>query len=161
VEFVVGLVGLLVLFAVFVQLGEIIQAHTRTLIESRERADDLALSDTYVQTLPGPVYVYDWDPGGDGHRYSRDDRPLGSNPRDLVDHVVRHVPTGPLAGWVGGNPLSDMEQNGAVISSFALVHSPVRSDPIPLYSIIRNLIYDAESIEVESDAWQVWTRGLY
>lgn len=161
IEFVVGLVAILVVFAVLIQIGRIAKEHTQALLGARERAGEFALSEEHTTLMPGPMYIQDWSEGGDGTRYSRDDRIRGGDAEAVPDHVAVHARPEELASWVGENDLTELYRTELPVGSFGLVHGRYESDPIELYSVIRNLIYDADSISVDADVYMVWTRGLY
>ncbi len=160
IEMVVGLVAILVLVAGLLQLGRLGHEHTQLMMEAREEAGQYAMSDQYALEAPEPQYLYNWSEGGDGRRHSRDDRPLYALSQDVSDEVLVHAKPGELANRVGDNLVSAAYANEAILESFRLVHGRDKSDDIPLYPVIRSLVYNADSIQLESDVWLTWARDI-
>jgi hypothetical protein len=160
VEFVVGLVALLVLSAGLLQLGRLCREHTAVLIRAREYAGTYAMSDTYQLSLPGPQYLRDWEPGPDARSYSRDDEEIPGAGDMVRANLVHYTRPTDLEAHVPGNPLSTLEPSQQVIDGFHLVHGREESPAVPLYPIIRRLLYRADEIRMEGEAWLVWTKGI-
>lgn len=160
VEMVVGLVAILVLVAGLLQLGQLARAHTAALMEARAEAGAFAMSPTFAQQAPAPQYLYDWSAGEDGRTHSRDDRALYALSDDVRDDVLAHAKPGPLGGYVGGNQVSAAYESEALLDSFRLVHGREESEDLPLFPVVRTLLYDAESIRLEADVWLTWARAI-
>lgn len=160
VELVVGLVAILVLVAGLLQLGRLAHAHTQAMMEARAEAGTFAMSQTYATQGPAPQYLYSWSDGPDGREHSRDDKPLYALPTDVRDEVLVHAKPEDLGGAAGDNPVTEAYDSGAVMDSFQLVHGHEESEDIPLYPVVRSLLYNAESIKLEGDVWLTWARSL-
>lgn len=158
-ELVVGLVAILILFAVIVQLGRLQRAHTDTLLEARETAGARALQPGYTVTLPGPQYIRDWEPGGDEKAYSQDDTPRLGNPGILANQILALAQPQQLAEYIPDNPITEHSMS-TTMDAFSLVNGTSRSEDIPLLPIIRRLIYADESISMEASVWLAWTKEL-
>lgn len=154
VEFMVGLVVALVLLAGLIQIGKMAHIHTRTMITARAQAGQLALAANFQSEI-SPL-ISDWSPGPDQRRYTRDDVVLSS------------TNTSTLPVTIGGSAQLDSVSNGATMRTeiynttggFFLVKGEA-SESVPILSIIQRLVYPHPTLEVESDAWLVWTEGIY
>lgn len=159
VEFMVSLVVVLVLLAGLIQIGQLVHAHTRTMIAARAAAGWLAMALT-PPVSETALLISDWVPGPDLRRYTHDDMALVTSnsatlPGELVGHahldLVPDAPTNTLAMLAASpNPADD----------FLLVKGEA-SESAPILPIIRRLVYAQPTLEVESDAWLVWTEGIY
>ena len=160
VEMVVGLVAILVVFAGFLQLGRMAHEHTKIMMEARAEAGEFALAQTYALQAPAPQYLYTWGVGDDGRRDSRDDKPMFALTKDVRDDLLAHSKPDQLGGAVGENPVTRAYDDDALLDVFSLVHGREESEDIPLYPVVRHLLYDADSIRLESDVWLSWARSI-
>jgi hypothetical protein len=161
VEFVVGLVGLIMIVAFIIQVSRISREHTRALIDAREQAAHDAMADTYLLALPAPEFINDWRAGNDEREYSQDDRILRGDPSFVASDLLVHSRPQELQGWAPGNRISQLASERSPVDAFGLVHGHAEEDEVPLMPVIRHLLYNHDEIEVEADAWLVWTKGLY
>ena len=158
-EFVVGLVGILILTAALLQLGALVRADSRNLITARAEAGMAALGNGYIAPVsPGPRYIRDWSTGPDGHAYTRDDQALLGNAALLSDGVVSHTRPDELERLRPGNTMSALADSSLVLPGFSFVRGYSSSGAIPLYPLVRNLIYGRDSITLESEVYLIWTR---
>ncbi len=160
-EFVVGLVGILILAAALLQVGALVRADSRNLITARAEAGMAALGDHYLAPVsPGPRLIRDWATGPDGHAYTRDDQALLGNAALLSGGVVPPARPDDLERLLPDNPVSALSDASRVLPGFSFVRGYSSSGAIPLYPLARSLIYGRDSITLESEAYLIWTRGL-
>ncbi len=160
-EFVVGLVGILIITAAMLQIGTLVREDTRTLEKARNEAGQAALSDTYLAPVsPGPRYIQDWNVGPDGSAYSRDDSPILGNSALLAEGIIPHAKPDSLAGLLPTNQLSPLADSAQILRGMSFVRGYDSSGAIPLYPITRTLIFGRDSITLESEVYLIWTRGL-
>jgi hypothetical protein len=161
VEFVVGLVAILIITAALLQIGTLVRADTRTLQEARADAGRDALGNEYFEPIsPGPRYIRDWGVGGDGNAYTRDDLPVLGNSALLSDGVVGNARPEALGALAPGNPVTAIGRSDQVLSGLGFVRGHSSSGPIPLLPVTRNLIFGRDSITLESQVFLIYTRGL-
>ncbi len=160
-EFVIGLVGILILTAAMLQLGTLVREDTRTLENARNDAGQAALSDRYLAPVsPGPRYIQDWSVGPDGNAYTRDDQAVIGNSALLSDGVVVHANPARLAELLPNNQLSPLSDSSQILSGLSFVRGHATSGAVPLYPITRNLIFGRDSITLDTEVYLIWTRGL-
>ena len=159
VEFMVGLVVVLVLLAGLIQIGQLAHAHTRTMIAARAAAGRLAMSAT-PPVSDNAQLVSGWVPGPDQRRYTPDDMAIAaSNAATLPGELVAQarldlVPDAPP------NALATLAASPNPAGKFFLVKGNA-SESVPILPVIRRLVYPRPEMEVESDAWMIWTKGIY
>ena len=159
VEFVVGLVVMLVLLAGLIQIGQLAHAHTRTMMAARAAAGQLAM-DSNSPLSETALLISDWVPGPDLRRYTRDDVALVTSnavtlPGKLVGQAhLDSVPDAPT------NALATLAASPNPAGDFFLVKGEA-SEFVPILPIIRRLVYAHSTLEVASDVWLVWTGGIY
>jgi hypothetical protein len=158
IEFVVTLVAVLVLLAALLQIGQLGILHSKTLHDARERAggDSLLPDPSYA----GPDYIADWTPGPDGVAYSRDDRSRSGLAGGFEAGVVQPAHPQILAELRPANPISPLAGNPFPQLNFGLIQARVTATNATL-PVVRRLIYAADPIEVEGQAWATWTKGIY
>ncbi len=160
-EFVVGLVGILIITAALLQIGTLVREDTRTLLEARDEAGQRALSDDYIAPVsPGPRAIQDWSVGPDGSTYSRDDVAVIGSSALLSGGIVAHANPDRLALLLPDNQLSPLADASQVLQGLAFVRGHDNSGAIPLYPITRKLIFGRSSITLDSEVYLIWTRGL-
>ena len=157
VEFMAGLVVMLVLLVGLIQIGQLAHAHTRTMMAARKQAGLLAMTDRRPASETA-LFISDWVPGPDLRRYTHDDIALVTSnalPRELVGQAhLELVTNAPV------NALSTLGNSPNPAGDFFLVKGEA-SESVSILPIIRRLVYAHSTLEVESDAWLVWTEGIY
>ncbi|MCX7590784.1 MAG: hypothetical protein N2255_04065 [Kiritimatiellae bacterium] len=175
IEFLVGLVAVLAIFAGLLQILELAKVQTDTMVVARRKAGELAMLDLDPgQTLiSGAAYIRDVKPGVDGEPYTPDDdlsdrADAGAFSATIVERAVPGALGSPEhnAAWQGimGNAhekrLSLLRGQPNPSSMFGLVQGR-ETKTVELIPAFRSLIYRADRIEMKSEAWMTWTKGLY
>ena len=159
VEFMIGMVVVLVLLAGLIQVSQLTHAHTRSMIAARAAAGRLAMDPGFPPSETA-LLISDWVPGPDLRRLTHDDIALVSSnaatlPGELVGRanlsLVPNAPTNALTTLAASpNPAGDFFMVKGTASEF-----------VPILPIIRRLVYAHATLEVESDAWLVRLKGIY
>ena len=160
VEMTVGLVALLAVFAGMLFIARLGRERTQTLQEARAKAGRFAMAQTFISDNPGPDYIYDWSKGDDDRKHSADDEVIHGSASEVYGSIVGVAKPGDLRRLAPDSSLSRLSGDNFV-TGLGLVHGQEKSDRIPLPPVIRHLLYDAESVRIESDAWLIWTREVY
>ena len=159
VEFMVGMVAMLVLLTGLIQIGQLAHARTRTMIAARAAAGRLAMARTPPVSATA-LLICDWVPGHDLRRHTHDDMALTcSNAVALSGELVGQA----HLEWVANAPTNALATLAAALnpaSDFFLVKGEA-SEGVPILPVIQRLVYAHPTLEVESDAWLVWTEGIY
>jgi len=162
IEIMVGLIALLVLIAGLLQVASLTKAQTDTMVEAREEAGRRSLSDTSLSAPP--EYIQKIDAGADGRTYSYDDtktRASGARFHDTITaRTVSDQSQWDILEESENKSFSELNNAGSPISTFGLLNGNA-SRTITLRPAVRSLIYRAEEIEIESDVWSTWTKGIY
>jgi len=160
VEFVVALIGIMVLLAGLIQIGLLTLAHTETMIDARREAAESAMAETYSGS-PDDRYIFDWFVGTDGKSYTRDDVPFTpTNVPESTQDIITAAHSDELASYIPDNAFSRIEAAPSPVDEFFLVHGHAEQT-LSTFPVIRNLIYRRSTISTESDVWLVWTKGIY
>ena len=160
VEFVVALVGIIILLAGLIQIGLLTYAHTETMIAARHEAAEAAMADSYIG-ITDSQYIYDWFVGADGKHYTHDDVPLvPTNMPSYIQDIVATAHPDELSAFVPDNAFSRMQGSAFPVEELFLVRG-YDSKIVVTFPIIRNLIYRRATISTESEAWLAWTEGIY
>ena len=158
VELVVALVVVLVLTAGLVQLGSLGYQHTQAMTEARRQAAVLAMQPQ--PPFSGPHYIRNRTVGPDGSPYSRDDDYQAAFPATFNARVVQYAHPDRLQEVVSGNAFSELGSAQFPVDEFGLVRGRAATN-VPLLPVVRRLIYAADKIEVQAEAWLTWTTGIY
>ena len=162
VEFVVGLVVVLVLLAGMLQLAALTKAQTDTMVEARRRAGEEAV-DVNVP-MDDPEFIRDWEAGADGFRHTADDAYSSGDAIDFQAVVVEHAVDDPddwrVLDEAQTTHVSDLHRGVNPVDFFGLLRES-SSETVELMPAVRELIYDKDSITVRSDVWMTWTKGIY
>jgi hypothetical protein len=157
VEFVVALVVVLVLFAGLIQLVSLGVAHTKCMVDARHGAGALAIQ--ALTPFSGAEFVQEVTVGNDGVVYSRDDEHSPGYVGDVYT-LLSYAQPADLGGQVPDNLFTLTANSPMPHSIFGLVQGLSTRD-VPLIPVVRSLLYDSDTINVESSAWMTWTEGLY
>lgn len=157
-EFVVALVGIMVVTAGLIQLSLLGILHTGTMIEARRQAGVAAMQTN--APFSGPQYIGGWVNGPDEMPYTRDDTNTSASVGDFRGRIVNYSHPDSLGEQVHSNAFTDLWQSDFPHLGFGLVdgHSTASMDLLP---IISNLVYRADHVDVEGKAWLTWTTGFY
>lgn len=160
IELMITLVALLAVVAGLLQIARLGRERSAAMQEARRQAGQYALSGTFALDMPGPQFLYDWRTGTDGRSHSADDEPVQAAERVVAEGLLAPARPDALAARVPGNAVSVLHDQSPLVGGFDLVHGRELTDEIPLYPVVRSLLYDAESIRITADAWLTWSRGL-
>jgi hypothetical protein len=126
--------------------------------EARRVAAEAALREE--APVSDPHYLHDRTVGADGAAYSRDDGYADAWSGELLEHGVRYARPAELGAFRPNNVVSALADTPDPQYAFGLTHGR-ESEDVPTLPIVRELLYDAETVNVRADAWMTWTRGLY
>ena len=162
IEVMVGLIALLVLIAGMLQVASLTKAQTDTMVTARKQAGQKAFG--YSALSESPEYILDIDLGPDGRTYSLDDtttRASGALFREaIVAKAVRDHSQWDILDELPDQSFSTLNNAGTPISTFGLLKGSASTN-LTLRPAVRSLIYRAETIEIKSDVWMTWTKGIY
>ena len=163
VEFVIGLVVVLVLLSGLLQIASLAMTHTHTMVAARLQAAQLAMMDADV--VSSPAHILGWEAGPDLKTYTRDDYTTTQiDPSGFNNVIVENAAENP-AGWnlinlAPTNRISELRGNGTPVAQFGLVKGSDQQS-VPLLPAFQHLIYASPSINVKCDVWMTHTKGLY
>ncbi len=164
IEFIIGLVAVLVLFAGMIQLVSLTRAQTETMTEARENAASDMMMD--FDPMTSADYIKDWQEGGDEKQLTSDDTSDTANPFDLQNTIVEKSVADPTE-WqyidkLNANKISQLHGSAVPSSVFGLIKGQAKtSAQIDMIPAVRHFLYDADSIDIECEAWMTWTKGIY
>jgi hypothetical protein len=162
VEFLVGLVAVMALLIGARQVASLARNHT----EARRQAGELAILTELggdSDMLYNAAYLDTWDTGPDGRPHTRDDVPVFAVASAFQDTVVERSASAEdweLLESIPENRVQRLRQNADPVQFFGLVRG-YDSRTVSLVPAARSLIYNAESIEIEAEAWIPLLRGIY
>lgn len=162
VELCVCMVAVIVLISAMIQFASLTKAQTDTMVASRAMAGEQAMSEG--PTLPTPAYLYDWDENTDEKRYGADDSPVSGNSEPFHSLIVEES-VSDAAEWniIGERPnyMSDLHSATFGPSVIFGMVSGKSSTNVNLVSAFQKLVYRKDSIDIESEVWMTWTKGIY
>lgn len=165
IEVCVCMIAIMTVLLALIQINEMARAETDTLVAARREAGQSAMQETAVMASPG--FLYDWeDPdGGDGMRYSADDEQIDGSSSRFSQHVIENT-VSDAGEWNifenHDNYMKTMHDDGGMNPSayFGMIKGE-DSETITLLDGFRKLIYNADTVEIESEVWMTWTKGIY
>lgn len=166
VEFLVGIIAVLVLFAGLLQLSSLNKTHTDTMVAARREAGERAMLNlgNQMDILTNPDYILDWEEGPDTSRHSHDDVSTSADPslfqNEIMDNAVADPAHWNILDQLPGNDLSALRNSLTPSAEFGLVRGH-DEETIALLPAVQHLLYSASSINVETEVWMTWTQGMY
>ena len=162
IEFVVGIVAVLVLFAGLLQIIELSTTRTDAMIEARCEVAQAAIGGADVRGTPS--YLETWEDGADERNFSADDEPTIGNQGSFRSAILDKAAGNDDYAWQTlndmPNDVSDLRASDAPVSRFGLLRGQ-ESVTISLIPAIRHLVYDAEEIEIECTVWFPALGGIF
>lgn len=158
VELIIALVVFMVLVAGIIQIGTIGKRHTEMMNDAREEAAVEAMKD--VSPFSSPEFMADRLEGDDAVRYSRDDGYKAGFVDDFQNGIVEYADPDALEQRRRGNVVSEMAGTPFPHLLFGLVEGRA-DDTVELWPVVRRLLYQADSVDIEGRVWLVWTKGIY
>ena len=148
----IALVAMLALLMGMLQIQLLGRAQTQTLYKARELAGQQSMQSGYASPSKAPQIIANWDKGADGATYSRDDVVKAGNSSIFSASIAAAAKPNTLQFYARGNPISNLLLPGNLF----LVYGHGESEPIPIYPVVRSLLYKADEIRMESEAWLTW-----
>lgn len=160
IEFMVGIVCVIVVVGALLQLGTLCRERTQTMMNATRHAHLDAVSDTFAASPPAP-FTLNWNEAGDGYRHSADDIRIGGDPAVVGDAIAGTAQPGWLEAATGEpTPFSGLTDTAGLQEANALVSGTDSRIGIRLLPVVRNLIYRDNTITVRSEAWMVYGDDL-
>jgi hypothetical protein len=166
IEFIVGLVVVVVLFAGLIQLATLTRLHTEAMVQARREAGERAMSELAgnYQMASSADYIEKVEEGEDDSPYSRDDTFEKGNPFSFDEIVVSRAAED-SGGWgiLDRAPAGDIARlhgSGDPVSLFGLVKGDEEAS-VPVISAVQSLLYNSDTIDIEVEVWMTLTEGLY
>ncbi len=162
IEFVVGLVGLLILLTMVFQGVVLTKQHTDAMTEARAQAGANAIS--ALSGINSPDYISEVDSGADRKKYTEDDIKITASSlslqRDIVERTVANS-----SDWdiIGASPRSSFNYIKNVVSpvdAYGLVSGASRKS-VTLSEAFKSLIWNKDSIDIDVEVWMTHTDDIY
>ncbi|MCL1920896.1 MAG: hypothetical protein FWG50_07430 [Kiritimatiellaeota bacterium] len=165
VEFCIGLIALMLLVTGMIHVSKMARASLGILGEIRAEAGEMAMLSTLGTA---PEAISDWDSGADKIRHTADDKPRlnATASMGIMDAVVRNS-VGASDDWMYVNdvtrlPVSMVQLHGMMGLSVFL--SGTQEDDtlrIKVDPFIRQLLFDAQEVNVKEEVWMPQMGGLF
>lgn len=163
VEFVIALITVLALFAGILQVVSLARARTDAMVEARRSAGESAILPGGTPD-PGARYIRDWLVGPDGARHTGDDTYTAGNPIGFYDLIVNRTAPEPeqwdIVDSVNGNDISILHSSYDPAAVFGMVRGEAARN-VPLIPAVRQLLYRADEIDIETEVWMTLTGNYY
>jgi hypothetical protein len=162
IEFVIGLVGLLILLTMVFQGVVLTKEHTDAMTEARAEAGANAIS--ALSGINSPDYVSEVDSGSDWKKYTEDDIKITASSFSLQNDIVeRSVVNSSDWDIIGASPRSSFNYIKNVVSpvdAYGLVSGASRKS-VTLSEAFKNLIWNKDSIDIDVEVWMTHTDDIY
>lgn len=162
IEFMVGLLVVVVLLAGLLQLVALASARSEIIGRVRGEAGQRAMTPGALTALP--QYLQSWEPGADGRRYTADDLPLIDSPSELRQRIVaQSVADSTDWHWIDERHYRDLAalmDAGLWSAALGFVRADETAD-VPVIPAIRAWVYHKDSIRVGDEVWLPRTGDLY
>ncbi len=165
VEFVICLVGILIVAAGLLLVADLTRSDTDTLVT----ATGSAISDAMSALIPSSFSpIEDWDEGRDGMRHTKDDRAEMGNFSRIRNRITSY--TAPNGDWSGTRRVDgssvhydDIVQfNDSVLVSSALRFMCAKEDmTVTTLPVLQSLMGLPETITIRNEVWMPALGGLY
>jgi len=164
IEFLFGLVGIVVLIAMLIQIRMISTEETGMVVAMR---NDVA--EIYRQRsgpAPDAEFLSGWDTGSDGMRYTLDDAPESGDAGTLMNDLEQGMKLGDLQSMLDPHyALNEYVQinnspAGGLSESMTIFHVSGRTDSIEILPVVRKLVLDIDTLEIAHDIYMPSIQNL-
>lgn len=165
VEFIVSLVAILIVAAGMFLLAELIRVDTETSVAATGEAISGSMSLGMATSF---TPIEDWDPGADGMRHTKDDRPQRGNFGRVRRNVTAY--TAPSGDWSGTRRLdggatryADIVQfHDGVLSGSTMRFMRGRSEQtVETIPVMQSLMGLPPTLTLRNEVWMPSTGELY
>jgi hypothetical protein len=162
VEFVIGLIGLLIILTMIFQGVVLTKEHTDAMTEARAEAGANAISS--LAGINSPTYISEVDSGSDWKQYTEDDIKISAGSfslqNDIVDKTVVNSSDWDIIGSAPRNSFNQIQNVISPVDAYGLV-SGKSSKSVTLSAAFRSLILDKDSIDIDVEVWMTHTDDIY
>jgi hypothetical protein len=156
-EFLVGIVLVLVVIGGLIQLGMLSDLRTTSYMGATQEAAIWSMTNGGDDGLVYP-YLAGIDEGADSHTYSADDLELSKDATEVYNDIVRHAD---VARFTRENPWTRLTGANDIMDEFGMVRGSRSSSSLRLLPIVRNLIYQDDRIVIRTEVYGVRRGGIY
>ncbi len=162
IEFIAGLVAILVLSAGLLQIVSLTRAQADVMTEARKLAGEKSLLD--VATLEPAQFIRAMEKGPDDKKYTRDDTftlaDAGTFRSSVINRTVENDADWTYITQSGDEHFTQMRNTANPSLVFGMVQGESH-ETVDLISAVQSLIYRAPSIRVEGEVWMTRTGDIY
>ncbi len=162
IEVCVCMIGIVGILLAMLELTRISMLHTTTMMEARANVAAIMQSETVL--FPTPQFLHTWDEGSDGKRYTAHDVPVTASSASFYDTTVTKS-VGDPSDWNIlhriPNRIVTLRNSPIMIAAcFGLLRgrASATTDLLPGF---QRLVYRESSLNIESEVWMTWTKGIY
>ena len=159
IEFCIGLIAILAVFGGLIQLGRLGLIRMENRVEATRIATELSMADGDVTSTIS--YLYEVSDGPDTLSYSEDDLQRNGNADEAYDRLGARMQPGLVGAYDAGSPIAGMGGPGEMLDEMGFVRGTAWEMSIPILPVVRNLIYDADEVDLVSEVWMTQTGGIY
>lgn len=170
VELLAALVVVMVLIAGLLTISELGMKHTASMVNARRDAGVAAMRmypPSYgAGAAETPEYIAAVTVGTDTVAYTRDDYHTDASVSDFQAGIVQYSHPTNMAEQIPNNTFTTMssgEYQDAPYLMFGLVGGwgPPTTVSLTNMPVFTQLLYNAESVDIQGKAWLTWTTGIY
>jgi len=159
IEFTIALVAIMAVAVGTILLGRMELAHTRTMAKARETAGAHALDLNYL----GPIdarFISDWQAGADNIGYTHDDEPIPDGTAiSLLGDITANADLDTITP--PPNAISRLQAFPDISGVYLVKGSENESVSLSAMPGARRLFSGEPAVSIKSEAWLVWTGGIY
>lgn len=165
IEFVIALVGILIVTAGMLLLAELNRADTETLTLATGKAISKAMSLSIASSF---TPVQDWEEGTDGMRYTKDDQPDEGSFSGVRANITGY--TAPNGDWWGtrradGSSVyyDDIVQlhKGVLVASTFRFNRVEEEQDVATLPVLQSLMGLPATLTIRNEVWMPSLGGLY
>lgn len=159
IEFLCGLIGIVVLFSMLLQIGMISFEHTRIVVSARNA---VAQAMTGNAPLYSPDYLSGWETGHDENPYTEDDVAKSGNSGLFLDTLSTAMKLSELEAVAPTNRFSDFlhTTSGGVVGTFDIFRIMEQTDPIEILPGVGRFVVDKDFLLLTHEIYMPWIDNI-
>jgi len=161
IEFCIGLIAFLAVVGGMFQLGRLGLARLDTRVEATRIATERSMRSEAETGLYAPSYISRVSAGADEYSYSVDDVSIRGNADEAYERIVERMAVDRVRAHAPDSPVAEMNDAFEMRAGMGFVQGVGSRFNIPILPVVRSLLFNQTSVDIQTQVWMTRTGDIY